>query len=119
MGSVTRDVADLAGSWAGTWSFPDHGTANVDFVLDSSGALTSGGFDGLRSQGAMAFISGTSLVVDSNTGQFSTTVLDAAQEYGSSEQVQLDGVLPVAGSTWTGVVHHYFWGSGTFQLQRL
>ena len=118
VGSMSRDVSDLAGGWSGTWTFPDHGTANVDFILDSSGALTSGGFDGLRSQGAMAFVSGTSAVVDSNTGQFTTTVSDAAQEYGTSELIQLEGVLPEAGSTWTGTVHHYFWGSGTFQLQR-
>ena len=118
VGSMSRDVSDLAGSWSGTWTFPDHGTANVDFILDSSGALTSGGFDGLRSQGAMAFVRGTSAVVDSDTGQFTTTVSDAAQEYGASEFIQLEGVLPEAGSTWTGTVHHYFWGSGTFQLQR-
>ncbi len=118
VGSMSRDVSDLAGSWSGTWTFPDHGTANVDFILDSSGGLTSGGFDGLRSQGAMVFVRGTSAVVDSDTGQFTTTVSDAAQEYGTSEFIQLEGVLPEAGSTWTGTVDHYFWGSGTFQLQR-
>jgi len=117
---ATRELADLAGSWSGTMSFPDHGSANFNVQFEADGGFNPGGgaFDGLKGSGAMVFVGGQGLVVEDNRGLYAFEFQDEAQEYGGDDVVQIQGVLPESTNVWSGIVEHYFWGTGTFQLER-
>jgi len=119
---ATRELGDLVGNWSGTMSFPDHGSANFNIQFDADGGFLPGGgsFDGLKGSGMMAFVSGQARIEKSNMtrGLYAFEFQDEAQEYGGDDVVQIQGVLPESTNVWSGIVQHYFWGTGTFQLER-
>jgi len=116
---ATRELGDLAGNWSGTMSFPDHGSAELHLQFDEEGNFVPGGsFDGLKGSGMMAFVGGQGQITEHNRGLYAFQLQDQAQAHGGDDVVQIQGVLPESTNVWSGIVQHYFWGTGTFQLER-
>jgi hypothetical protein len=100
-------------------SFPDHGSAELHLQFDEEGDFVPGGsFDGLKGSGMMAFVGGQGQITEHNRGLYAFQLQDQAQAHGGDDVVQIQGVLPESAKVWSGVVEHYFWGTGTFQLER-